>query len=254
MSKPPEVLALIPARGGSRSVPRKNIMMINGQPLISHSIAQALESARTTRVIVSTDDLEISTIAKEWGAETPFLRPSEFAADLSPDIDVFRHALTWLKHNEGYEPAIVVHLRATGPVRKVSLIDRAIETIVDAPEADSLRSVSLADHTPYKMWLLEGEFMRPVVTHATIRDAHSVARQMLPKAYWQNGYVDIVRPRTILEKGSMVGENVLGFPIDEPIYEIDYPEDVARVEEALRRLRLGLPLDAKRRAQDRHPV
>ena len=114
-----EIMALIPARGGSKSIPRKNLMMIAGKPLIAYSIEHALQSRYVTRTIVSTDDPEIADVARGLGAEVPFLRPSEFAQDLSPDIDVFRHALTWLRDRQGYQCELVVHLRPTGPVRRV---------------------------------------------------------------------------------------------------------------------------------------
>src|SRR4051812_3665483 len=110
------VLALIPARGGSKGIPRKNTMVMAGRPLIAWSIDHALQSTRITRVIVSTDDAEIATVAEQWGAEVPFVRPAEYAGDLSPDIDVFRHAFEFLATNESYEPDMVVHLRPTGPV------------------------------------------------------------------------------------------------------------------------------------------
>lgn len=253
MSERPEILALIPARGGSRSVPRKNIIEINGRPLIAYSIEQALASSQITRTIVTTDDEEIAEIARECGAETPFLRPAEISGDRSLDIEAFVHALNWLQENEGYETEVLVHLRPTGPVRRVEVIDAAIGKLLATPEADSLRTVVLAEQTPYKMWHLDSDFLRPVVTLPGVSEAHSVARQSLPKAYWQNGYVDLIRPRTILEKSSMVGDCVLGFLIEEPTYDIDYPEDVEWVAEGIRRLNQGLPLGDKK-AKDRHPV
>ena len=97
----PEILALIPARGGSKSIPRKNLLFLNGLPLIAYSIAHALGSRHVTRTIVSTDDEKIARVAREFGAEVPFMRPAEFAGDDSPDLDVFRHALTALREREG---------------------------------------------------------------------------------------------------------------------------------------------------------
>src|SRR5437867_12897651 len=131
----PEILALIPARGGSKGIPRKNIKVVAGKPLIAYSIEQALASRFITRTIVSTDDPEIAKVARDFGADVPFMRPSEFAQDLSPDIEVFRHALESLRKSERYVCELVVHLRPTGPVRRVELIDRAIETMLGDPEA-----------------------------------------------------------------------------------------------------------------------
>src|SRR3954469_2165589 len=134
-----EVLALIPARGGSKGIPRKNVIDIAGKPLIAWSIEHALAAARVTRVVVSTDDEEIASVAAAWGADVPFLRPAEFAQDLSPDIDVFRHALEFLAR-ESYTPEMVVHLRPTGPVRRVDDIDAAIGLLASDPDADAVRA------------------------------------------------------------------------------------------------------------------
>ena len=237
--KKKQVLALIPARGGSKGVKRKNIIKIAGKPLIAYSIEQAIQSKLITRIIVSTDDEEIRHIAAEWGAETPFQRPAEFAQDHSPDLDVFRHALQWLKANEDYTPDLVVHLRPTGPVRKVEIIDQAIERLLNYPDADSLRSISMAAQTPYKMWTIQGEYLSPVIRIAGQTETHSIPRQQLPKIYLQNGYVDVIRPKTVLEKNSMAGDTVLSFIVNEPMLEIDYIEDVPMVEDALQKLARG---------------
>ena len=113
-----EVLALIPARGGSKSIPRKNIRSFAGYPLIAYSIAAGRMAETVTRVVVSTDDEEIATVARQYGAEVPFLRPAAFSQDEIPDLPVFRHALEWLAEQEGYRPEIVVQLRPTSPLRR----------------------------------------------------------------------------------------------------------------------------------------
>lgn len=235
----PEILALIPARGGSKGIPRKNIIELLGKPMIAYSIEHGLQSKHITRVIVTTDDEEIAGVAKKWGAEIPFMRPSEFAQDLSPDIDAFRHALIWLKENEGYEPEAVVHLRPPGPVRKVELVDEAVEKLLAHPEADALRSVGVAKETPYKMWHINDDYMEPVLRIEGMTDAQSQPRQRLPKVYWQNGYVDVIRPRAVLEHNSMWGQKVIPFIVNERLYEIDYPEDIQAVEDALKALQRG---------------
>jgi len=250
-----DILALIPARGGSKGIPRKNIMPIAGKPLISYSIQQALASKRITRAIVSTDDDEIAQVARQYGAEVPFIRPSEFAQDLSPDIDVFRHTLQWLAEHESYMPEAVVHLRPPGPMRDVELIDRAIDLLLDHPEADAVRSVSLALQTPYKMWSIDEKgILNPVMRLEGITDCQSLPRQQLPQIYWQNGYVDVIRPRAVLEKNSMWGDTAIPFIIDEPLLEIDYPEDVPVVEAALKQQADGVPLRSFHSGKDRHSV
>jgi CMP-N,N'-diacetyllegionaminic acid synthase len=249
-----KILALIPARGGSKGIPRKNIIMLGGKPLIAYSILQAKASHRINRVVVSTDDAEISSVAKDWGAEVPFVRPTEYAQDSSPDIDVFRHALNWLKENEGYEPEMVVHLRPPGPVRRADLIDYAVDLLTEHPEADAVRSVSPALQTPYKMWgIAPNGFLQPLLRLDNTVDCQSLPRQQLPQVYWQNGYVDVIRPRAVLEKNSMWGECVLPFIVEETLFELDYPEDIPAIEEALRRNGDGSTVEATTGAS-RHAV
>ena len=235
----PEVLALIPARGGSKSIPRKNLVVVAGKPLIAYSIEQARASRRITRTMVSTDDPEIADVARSYGAEVPFLRPGELAQDLSTDLDVFRHALEHLRDREDYRCDLVVHLRPTGPVRRVALIDQAIETMLRHPDADSLRSVGLAEQTPYKMWSIVDGALRPLLRIDDMVEPYCAPRQTLPAAYWQNGYVDIVRPEVILERNRMAGDRILPFIVDEPILELDYPDGIPRLEDALSALQRG---------------
>ena len=229
----PGVLALIPARGGSKGIPRKNALKIAGRPLVAYSIEHALSSTRITRTIVSTDDEEIADIARRFGAEVPFMRPAEFATDLATDFQVFEHALTHLSAEEGYEPDLVVHLRPTDPVRQVAVLDRAIATLQTHPEADSLKSVTPAVLTPFKMWKIEQGQLVPFATLPEIPEAHSMPRQMLPPVFQGSGYVDIVRPRTVLEQHSMCGQHILPFVVEDHAYDLDYPEQLLDVERAL---------------------
>ena len=127
-----EILALIPARGGSKGIPRKNIRSFAGYPLIAWSIAAAQQASSVTRTIVSTDDEEIASVAREYGAETPFLRPSALAQDNTTDLPVFEHALQWLEANENYQPEIVVQLRPTSPIRPKDCVDSAIKILMEA--------------------------------------------------------------------------------------------------------------------------
>lgn len=227
----PEVLALIPARGGSKGIPRKNIRDFAGAPLIAYSIAAGLQSQHVTRVIVSTDDEEIATIAREWGAETPFLRPAELAQDDTTDLPVFQQALTWLAEHEAYTPDFVVQLRPTSPVRPVGLIDEAIELMLTNPQADCVRGVVPSGQNPFKMWQIEPDSrqLRPLLNLPGMQEPYNAPRQELPKTYWQTGHVDVIRTSTILEKGSLTGDVILPVLID-PRYtvDIDTPADMAR--------------------------
>jgi CMP-N,N'-diacetyllegionaminic acid synthase len=239
-----EVMALIPARGGSKSVPRKNLLPVAGRPLIAYSIMHAKACPSITRIVVSTDDDEIAAVAKQFGADVPFKRPADAATDTATDFQVFRHALDWLAEREGYVPELVVHLRPTGPVREAALIERAVQLMLQNPEADALRSVGTAEQTPYKMWRIEDSFLRPLIELPGYPEAHSMPRQKLPTAYWQNGYVDIVRPRTIIELESMTGNVVLPFVVEGKIHELDYPDQIPALEEAVKSWLAGaVPID-----------
>jgi CMP-N,N'-diacetyllegionaminic acid synthase len=249
--KKPEVLALIPARGGSKSVPRKNLLEVAGKPLIAYSIGHALSCAQVTRTIVSTDDAEIAEVSRRFGAEVPFRRPAEAATDTATDLMVFRHALLFLQE-QGYTPDLIIHLRPTGPVRRIDLIEHAIGMMLRHPEADSLRAVGLAEQTPYKMWRIEGSYLRQALELPGFPESHSMPRQKLPAVYWQNGYVDIVRPRTIIELDSMVGQVVLPFVIEGKIHELDYPEQIPELSAAVERWQRGEPDPEAER--HRHPA
>jgi len=229
-----EVVALIPARGGSKSVPRKNLLPVAGRPLIAYSILHAKACPSITRIVVSTDDDEIAEVARSYGAEVPFKRPAEAASDTATDFQVFHHALSWLAEHEAYRPELVVHLRPTGPVRETALIERAVRLMLDNPQADALRSVGTAEQTPYKMWRMDGALLRPLIELPDHPEAHSMPRQKLPVAYWQNGYVDIVRPRTIIELESMTGRVVLPFVVEGKIHELDYLDQIPALEEAVK--------------------
>jgi len=215
------ILALIPARGGSKSIPRKNIRLLAGHPLIAYSIAAGLQSSLVTRTIVSTDDEEIAEVARACGAETPFLRPAEFAQDTTTDFPVFTHALGWLKEHEGYVPDIVVQLRPTSPIRPSDCVDQAVQMLLDHPAADSVRGIVPSGQNPFKMWHVdEAGQMRPLLTVPGLDEPYNAPRQALPQTYWQTGHIDAIRTRTILEKASLSGGTILPLHID-PHYTID---------------------------------
>ena len=228
----PQVLAVIPARGGSKGIPRKNIRTFAGHPLIAFSIAAALQSQSVTRVIVSTDDEEIAAVAREYGGETPFLRPGDLAQDQTLDLPVFQHVLEWLGEHEGYHPDAVVQLRPTSPVRPPELVDQAVELLLAHPEADSVRGVVPAGQNPHKMWRIDPEtgHMRGLLDVPGLDEPYNAPRQVLPPVYWQTGHVDAIRPRAI-QSGSMSGQVILPVMID-PAYtvDIDTPKDWARSE------------------------
>lgn len=240
-----KVYVLIPARSGSKSVVDKNIRIMNNRPLLSYSIMQGLDSTMVDRVFVSTDSEKYAEIAKQYGAEAPFLRPAEYSTDTSLDIDVFRHFLEWLDGNDHEIPEILVHLRPTHPVRVPTDIDKMVELLIRHPEADSIRSVSPAKETPYKMWLFDGaDTIRPLVT-CGVPEAYNAPRQLLPEVYTQNACIDVIRTSTILEKNSMTGNCVMGYKMAIN-YDIDTEEDFLRAEHYLTLCEL---LKSKKRLQ-----
>jgi len=237
-----EVLAVIPARGGSKGIPHKNIKEFAGYPLIAYSIAAGLQAETVTRVIVSTDDPEIAEIAKAYGAEVPFLRPESLAQDSTPDLPVFEHVLRWLMENEGYQPGLVVQLRPTSPIRPVDLVDRAMKLMQDNPDADSARGIVPAGQNPHKMWRIDPEGrMQALLSIAGIPEPYNAPRQILPPIYWQTGHIDVIRPGVILEKHSMSGNVILPVKID-PAYtvDIDNPGDWVGYEARVRRGNLDM--------------
>jgi N-acylneuraminate cytidylyltransferase len=226
-----EVLALIPARGGSKGIPRKNLRSVGGRPLVARAIDHARGSRLISRVIVSTDDAAIADIARSAGADVPFERPVELAQDATLDLPVFVHALRWLAEREAYRPELVVHLRPTSPFRDPARIDAAIELMLEHPEADALKSVSLALQTPFKMWRRQGPYLQPLLDQPGVPEFYNLPRQSLPRVLWQNGYVDVLRSRVLLERGLMHGERILAFETGDDHIEID---DVASLERAER--------------------
>jgi CMP-N-acetylneuraminic acid synthetase len=231
-----EVLALIPARGGSKSIPRKNIIDFAGYPLIAYSIAAGLASETVNRVVVSTDDEEIAAISRQYGAEIPFLRPDEHSQDNTPDLPVFVHALEGLAENEGYQPDIVVQLRPTSPFRRVRHIDDAVYRLVERPEADAARTVCVPFQNPFKMWKIGPDgIMQPIGIDLGVScEPYNQPRQVLPEVYWQTGYVDAVWADTILTKNSMTGDAILPLIIAPSEWvDIDSPDDWRRAEQLI---------------------
>ena len=217
-----EILALIPARGGSKGIPRKNIRNFSGYPLVAWSIAASLDSELVTRVIVSTDDEEIANVARDFGAETPFLRPAELAQDDTTDLPVFKQALHWLEQNEGYHPDVLVQLRPTSPIRPRGMVDEVVRILLSHTDADCVRGVVPAVQNPHKMWRFDGEDkpLKPLLEVEGIAEPYNAPRQSLPPVYWQTGHIDAIRLSTIANKHSLTGDVIYPLVID-PRYTVD---------------------------------
>ena len=242
------VVAIVPARGGSKGLPRKNLRVLAGFPLVAWAIAAGRSAAQVSAVVVSTDDEEIAEVARQFGAEAPFLRPPELARDDTPDLPVFEHALRWLEHERGLVPELVVQLRPTSPFRPAGLVDEAVALLRANPGADSLRAVTSPSQTPFKMWRVEGPLLSPLLGSFE-EELFNAPRQSLPPVCWQTGHVDVIRPATILEKRSMTGRRIVPLVVDRRYaLDIDTLEQLELAEWLLARdsMTLSRPEAARR--------
>ncbi len=220
-----KVLAIIPARGGSKSVPDKNIRDLAGFPLIAYSIAAAKLSKMITKIIVSTDSHKIASIARTYGAEVPFMRPDAISQDHSVDHEFMVHALQYLDHEFGYVPHYIVHVRPTTPWRTPEIMDEAIQLFYSKSDASALRSVQQTD-TPYKLLHInDSGCLTGFFPGLGIPEYYNMPRQKYPPAYKANGYVDVLRPKVILEEGLMFGKSVLPFRTESTM-DIDTDEQL----------------------------
>jgi len=235
MSAGVRTCALIPARGGSKGIPRKNLIPLLGRPMLAYSIEHALEARSVERVIVSTEDPEIAEVATRFGAEVPFVRPPQLSEDHVLDLPVFQHALAWLDENEAYRPELIVHLRPTAPIRIPGQIDEAVKKLLADERADSIRSVSQPSQHPYRMFHVGPDgYLEPLLGHMN-PEPFTLRRQDLPPVFWYNCVIDVTRRRTVIAKRSMTGDRILPFAIDSRyVVDIDSPEDVAVAEARLR--------------------
>ncbi len=222
-----KVLGIIPARGGSKGVPRKNIKLLGNQPLISYTINQALNSKYLSKVIVSTDDEEISEVAKSFGAEVPFMRPKELANDTASSLSVVLHAIEFLENiGENYDAVCL--LQPTCPFREESLIDRAI-TEFSNKNSDALVSVLKVPHEYNPHWTFETDG-NGLLKISTGEDEIIKRRQDLPNAFFRDGAIYITQV-SVIKSNSLYG-NKLAFIENNPMYyvNIDTLEDWEKAE------------------------
>ena len=220
------ILTIIPARGGSKGIKLKNLVKINGKPLVAYSIEHSLASKLINRTIVSTDNEEIAKVSEEFGAEIPIFRTKELAGDHILDLPVFEHMLTYLKKEENYEPDIVVHLRPTCPYRKPQWIDSVINLLIENVSADSVRSVSEPSQHPYRVFEIKNTYLHPLMNERH-PEPYLLRRQDLPKMYYYNCVIDVTKPNTIFNKKSMTGDKMLPYIMrSEDSIDIDTPMDL----------------------------
>lgn len=232
-----EVLAIIPARGGSRGLPGKNLRPLAGHPLIAYSIAAGLQAKLVDRVICSTNSEEIADVARKYGAEIPFMRPAELAQDDSPDIEFFNHAIAELGKT-GYRPDIIVQLRPTDPIRKPGLVDEAVQMMIDNPNAHSVRTITEPGHSPYKMWTInEAGTLDPLLQVPGVAEPFNLPRQELPEVWWHIGVLDVVKTDVVTETDSLSGTVVLPLKVDRATSaDIDTLDDFERAGKLIQNL------------------
>jgi len=224
-----DIVAIIPARGGSKSIPHKNTIDLDGFPLLAYSIAAARLSKLITRIIVSTDNAEIADIALKFGAEVPFLRPKKYATDKSTDLEFVQHTLRWFQKKENRTPDYLVHLRPTTPLRKPRQVDNAVRLMIENPKATALRSVHEIRESPYKLLGMENGYLIGLFPNDPRPEYYNLPRQAFPSVYQPNGYVDVLVCKNVLETNRLHGDKVLGF-ITEDVGELDKIEDIERIE------------------------
>ena len=216
------ILGIINARGGSKGIPRKNIKELQGKPLIGYSIEAGLNSKCIDDLIVSTDDKEIATVAKEMGASVPFMRPASLAGDNVRQIEAIIHCINYLKNEQRKTYDYVALLQPTSPLRIAEDIDNAYELLIEK-EADSVISfTSVENHHPYHMYYIEDDKPKSVVEHGR----SNLQRQTLPEVFIVNGAVRIAKTDTLVKSESFFSDNSVSYIMpNERSINIDEPSD-----------------------------
>lgn len=226
-----KIYAFIPARGGSKRIPRKNVKLYAEKELIYWSIKIGLDCLLIDEVFVSTDDIEISNVAKKCGAQVPFLRPDEISGDFSTDLECAQHFINWFDTDECggrfEKPDIIVHLRPTYPNRRIEILNNCLKQFLDKySDFDSLRTITRVDKPPYKMYnVIKNDYgiesLVPLFKQVISRDgSHTVIEpynnpaQILPEAFWHNGYIDVIKS-SVIESGSMSGTKMIPYLMDD---------------------------------------
>ncbi len=222
------VIAIIPARGGSKGIPRKNIKLLNGEPLISYTINAAKQSKHINRIVVSTEDTEIKEVAQRYGAEV-IDRPEDLAQDNTPTLPVLQHTVK----NLNSQIKLIVLLQPTAQFQKAEEIDEAIETVLNG-NWDSLISLSPTPKHFNPIWQKtlteEGQVLNISNNTPIDDDKKSTRRQDLKQTYWKNGQIYIMTPETLMEKNSLFGDRCTSYIIDREIVNIDSDEDWKQAE------------------------
>jgi CMP-N-acetylneuraminic acid synthetase len=240
VNAPLNIMGIVGIRSGSKGVPDKNIRPLAGKPLVGWILDAASQSKYLNRTVVSTDSEAYAAIAKSYGADVPYLRPAELAADDSPEYEYVRHMVEWLERNEGYRPDIVVRMMATVPLQSTQDIDAVIRTLLDDPKADSAVAIAEARQHPMKALKLveDGDGGKKLVSYFSEsgREVTPIARQGYAKAYFRANIIGC-RRRVIFETNSLTGDLVRPHIIPQNrAVDIDNEIDFYMVEHLLRSL------------------
>jgi len=222
------MIALIPARSGSKGVPKKNIKLLAGYPLMAYSIKAAYLTKGIDRIIVSTDSEQYAEIAFKYGAEIPFIRPSELSEDGSTDFDVVDHCLNWLEKKEKQDVDCLAYLRPTTPVRDPDILEKAIDAFQKNTQSTALRSVHEMSETAYKVLEIKQGYLCCICSGSLDIDSANLPRQTYKKTYEGNGYIDIFRKECV-KNGNVLGNKVVPF-FTQHCAELDTPDDFEYLE------------------------
>ncbi len=225
-----KIIAIIPCRSGSKGIKDKNIKQIFGKPLVYYSIFFALQCKFIDRVIVSTDSKKYKKICESLGAEVPFLRPKSISKDSSLDVDLFKHAIDWLKKNENYETDLIVHLRPTNPLRRIKTLKKMVSVLLRNKNLSSARSLSIPNKSPYKLWSIKNNnIIEPILKNKTLyNEPYNAPRQKLPNFYIQNATYDVFRTK-LIKKNLISGKKIYGV-LTHNFIDIDTIEDINKLK------------------------
>jgi len=223
------IVAVIPARSGSKGVKHKNIYPLYNKPLLSFSIEAAKKTQSIDRIFVSTDSQQYADIALKYGAEVPFLRPNELSQDMSTDYECMAHFLQWYRTTNNSLPEYIVHLRPTTPLRDPEIIEKAIQIMIKNKNATALRSIHEMGESAYKSFELSDSLLKCIGTGSSELDPMNNARQSFPPTYIANGYVDVLKSEFIVSNKLLHGNKVVGF-VTPCTVEVDTHDDIDFLE------------------------
>ena len=206
MKKTPKILGIIPARGGSKRIPNKNIKKLLGKPMIYYTIKEAKKSKYLSEIVVSTEDKKIAKIVNEYNVKV-IDRPKYLAKDTSSSLDIFKHVITQLENKENFSPDIVVILQPTSPLRIVHDIDNSIRKFI-FNKCDSVVSVSKVEHPPHWMYILKNRKLNRIIIKG---QENKIERKDLPTIYQLNGAVEVTSRNNIIKNNSLLGKMILPY-------------------------------------------